>query len=381
MGGQAFNVGSQIIRVPRMTPGMYQMIAEATRTKLETLFNHVTIPREAPGKLDHGDIDFLVEGIRSFNGLNVWDTIKSLLGAELHASRGGSHSFGVSHPDIHDAYIQIDVELSPGNGTPDSTELFEWTRWMKGDSDILQIIGVCHRPLGLLCNDRGLHVRIEEIEPYDKKKALLFLTRDPNKAMELYGLDTSKYWEGFQDEADLFAWVSRGRFFAWEIFEGRTEKSNDRTRQNKRPMYRRFVEEYMPAHPGLGGDKQWSRKEVLNEALDMFGKREQYQRMLAEHDARETEEALWTQIRQLLPESNTLGVALKGLRRWVDFTDGKPYITAQPLDNSLMWTAVVPTESTTDVLNWVAENWQEVKLLEKRRAKEAREMGKSNMDA
>jgi hypothetical protein len=82
---------------------------------------------------------------------------------------------------------------------------------MKGDSDLLQIVGVSHRPLGLTCNDRGLHVRIAEIEPYNKKKALLFLTRDPDKMIKFYGMDVAKYWDGFTDEKDLFDWATSGR--------------------------------------------------------------------------------------------------------------------------------------------------------------------------
>ena len=383
MGGQAFvDVKSDApILVPRMPPELYQKVANDVEIKLGSLFSRVTIPREAPGKKDFGDIDFLVDGVRASATRDTWTVVKNELGAEHYLSRGGSHSFGVPHPEIPNAYIQIDVELCPGSGTPDSAELYEWTKFMKGDSDLLQIIGVCHRSLGLTCNDRGLHVRVEEIEPYNKKKALLFLTRDPGRAMEFYGLDAPKYWSGFRDEEDVFQWVSKGRLFAGEVFDARVEKSNDRSRQNKRPMYRRFVEEYMPAHPETGKSKHWTREEVLDEALNTFGKHEQYQAMLAEHNMKEAEEGLWENIRQLLPVTgNSLGVALKGLKRWVDFDDGRPYITAQPLENTLIWKTIVPPDSTTEVLDWIKHNWQEIKALEKKRAKDAKEAAKSNFN-
>jgi hypothetical protein len=380
MGGQAFvNVPSDTpIRVPRMSQDVYHKIAETTTSKLEMLFTRVTIPREAPGKLDYGDVDFLVQGIRSPDNPDIWSKVEAQLGAAIHVSNGSSHSFGIPHPDISDAYVQVDVELAPGNDTSDGAELFEWTRWMKGDSDLTQIIGICHRSIGLTCNDRGLHVRVEEIEPYNKKKALIFLTRDPDRAMQFFGFDTSKYWEGFRDEVDLFEWVSKGRFFSWKLFEDRIVKSNDRSRFNKRPMYRRFVDEYMPANPEAGKDESWSRKEVLDRALDVFDKHEQYQTMMAEHNAKEAEEALWMQIRRLLPETNSSTIVLKGLKRWVDFADGRPYITAQPLESTPMWTTVTPPKSTVDVLNWVAKNWMTVKMLEKQRAKSAKEAAKSN---
>ncbi|KAF2246180.1 hypothetical protein BU26DRAFT_63936 [Trematosphaeria pertusa] len=384
MGGQAFaNIKSDTpINVPRLPPAAYERVVADVQTKLESLFNRVTIPREAPGKLDYGDVDFLVEGIQSTNHKDIWATIKSLLGAKLHISRGGSSSFGIEHPYVPDAYVQVDVEISPGNGTPDGAELFEWTRFMKGDSDLLQIIGVCHRPLGLTCNDRGLHVRVQEIEPYNKKKSLIYLTRHPDEALEFYGLDVAKYREGFRDETDLFDFVSKGRFFSWEVFNSRTENSNDRSRQSKRAMYRRFVENYMPAHVDAGTVNVWTREEVLKEALDRFGKHDEYQAMLAECNAKEAEETLWKQIRESLPvEGPALSLSLKGLKRWVDFNDGQPYITAQALEKTPIWTDAISRASTDDVVKWATQNWREVKALEKRRGLAAKEAAHNSVDA
>ncbi|KAF1954239.1 hypothetical protein CC80DRAFT_494054 [Byssothecium circinans] len=378
MGGQAFaNIKSDIpIHVPRLPPDLYRQILENVISKLETLFNNVTTPREAPGKIDHGDIDCLVEGTRSSNDANIWGTIRTLLGADLEQFHGDSHSFGVPHPEIPNAYVQVDVEISPGNGTPDGAELFEWTKFMKGDADLLQIIGVCHRPLGITFNDRGLHVRVEEIEPYNKKKALLFLTRNPDEAMELLGLDSAKYWAGFRDEDALFEFATSGRFFAWTVFDNRVEKSNDRSRQNKRAMYRRFVEDYMPAHEEVGQrGMAWTRQQVLEEALTMFNKHDQYAAMMAGHNEKEAEEKLWKQIRGLLPvQGQNLASVLKGLKRWVNFNEaGQPFISTECLDETTVWTKVIPAESLEETLDWVTQNWQKAKSLEKKRAKEAKE--------
>ena len=332
------------------------------------------IPRDAPAKVDYGDIDFLVEGVRLQASIDeIWTAVKDSLGAEFHLPRGGSQSYAVKHPTIPEAYVQVDVELSPGNGTPDSAELFEWTRFMKGDSDLLQIVGVSHRPLGLTCNDQGLHIRVEEIEPYNKKRALLFLTRDPNQAMDFYGFDTNKYWNGFTDEMDLFAWATSGRFFSHEVFQSRIEKSNDRSRQAKRPMYRRFVEEYVPAHVETGAARVWTRQEVLHEALQSFNKHTEYDAMMADHRTKESEEALWKDIREVLPvEGNSLSNALKALRRWVNFQDGKPYITSNPLEEAVVWKILMAETTRDNVLRWVEDNWKEAKALEKARVNAAR---------
>jgi len=385
MGGQAFadmaTDSGKSVHIPRMPSALYNNISAEYQQKLETLFERVVIPREAPAKADHGDVDFLVQGILpNTSGKDIWTAIEDMLGAELHFSRGNSHSYAVPHPTIPEAYVQIDVELSPGDGTPNSADYFEWTRFMKGDSDLLQIMGISHRPLGLTCNDQGLHVRVEEIEPYNKKKALLFLTRKPNEAMEFYGLDVNRYWSGFTDETDLFDWVSSGRFFSQSVFESRVEKSNDRSRHAKRPMYRRFIEEFMPVHPDKGVANRWTRQQVLQEALDVFRKHAEYGAMMEEHHLKEAEEDLWNDIRAILPVGgNSLGTVVRSLRRWVVFNNGEPCIAAEAtLEEHPMWAEFITMDNRGRVLDWVKDHWEQVKILEKARANAVREAAKTS---
>ncbi|KAI8933207.1 hypothetical protein NX059_009842 [Plenodomus lindquistii] len=381
MGGSAFAgvVGSngKPAHTPRMSPQLYHEVARQCQIKLATLFERVAIPRDAPAKEDYGDVDFLVDGMRmEAADESIWTIIRRVLGAELQLPNGGSHSYAIPHPDIQEAYVQVDVELSPGNGTPDSAELFQWTLFMKGDSDLLQIIGIAHRSLGLICNDRGLHVRVEEIEPYNKKTALLFLTRDPLKAMDFYGFNVTRYHTGFADENELFDWASSSRLFYREVFEHRIEKANDRSRQAKRSMYRRFVEEYMPAHSEKGTGNAKTRRQVLEEALLFFNKHAEYEEMMRVHRLKEAEDVMWKDIRERLPvEGNSLSAALKGLRRWVSFQDGKPHVATE-LQEYTGWIPLMTADARDAVLDWVADNWKEAKALEKARAAAAKEAGK-----
>jgi hypothetical protein len=336
MGGQAFAHIKGVV-CPRMSPEHYHWIRSHLSNTLEKLFIFVTVPREAPGKKDYGDIDFLVSHqVLLTNPSDVlpeelirlpdmWTHIEHLFKAKHHISHSLTHSYAVPHWFVDGAFVQVDIELSPGQNTPECKQLFEWTKFMKSDADLLQIIGICHKPLGLTCNDKGLHVRLEQIEPYNKKKALLFLTLDPEEAMSFYRFDTTKYKAGFHTEEELFDWVINGRFFSRDVFEGRIEKANDRARQNKRPMYKRFVEEYMASHLDIG-KSTWTRAEVLEQALETFNVRATYQAMIEEHNTKEAEEVLWKEIREALPlelQNAALGLVLKGLRRWVVFEDGE----------------------------------------------------------
>lgn len=381
MGGQTFAqfITGNPVNVPRLSPETYHQIAAEITLKLETLFNHVTIPREGPGKSDYGDIDFLVEGIRQpKDKSNIWSSVREVLGAELFAA---PHHFGLKHPAIPDAYVQVDVELSPGNGTKDGAELFEWMKFTKGDSDLLQIIGVVHRSLGITCNDKGMHIRVEEVESYNRKKSMLFLTRNPDQAMDFYGYDKAKYYEGFADETEMFDWATNGRYFYWKVYEDRDENSNDRSRMNKRPMFRRFVHEYMPiCGKGTVTDMETQkarpcRQDVLQEALRMFDRYKEYEAIILEHKTKGVEDALWLQINNSIPSQNAgRSVILKGLKRWVAFHEGDPYITEQPIATSLKlkWSDYVSDEAIPDILVWITENQEQIRKLEEARANEAR---------
>jgi hypothetical protein len=364
-----------------MPHDVYIRASQNCQAKLETLFDRVVIPREAPGKLDHGDIDFLVQGTKSTaaDG-DIWVLIKNALDAELSLDRGSGYSFAIAHPEIPNAHVQVDVEISPGNDTPAGASLFEWTLFMKSDSDLLQILGISHRATGLLCNHRGLHVRIPEIEPYHKKKALVYLTQDPDVAMSFYGLDTAQYHTGFATENALFDWATSGRFFDAAVFAVRMDKSNDRQRYAKRPMYRRFVDEYMPAHQDKGVPSPWTRELVLREALDAFGKHDEYDALMAEHCLKEADEQLWSRVRAALPcAGNSLALTMKGLRRWVVFCEGVPRIADEPslAEEYPVWASHVTAETHDEVLRWVEVHWEEIKKLEKARASASKEAAKS----
>jgi hypothetical protein len=169
----------------------------------------------------------------------------------------------------------------------------------------------------------------------------------------------------------LFDWATNGRFFSPAVFERRVEKANDRARQSKRPMFARFVENYMPEHADKNNSRTWTRDEVLEEALKWFDKQVEYDAMINEHQFKEAEEELWKEIRTLIPieSKSSLGTALKGLRRWVVFQDGNPQIASDPdLNDKPAWTKAMSPESKDSLLSWVKDHWEEAKALEKARA-------------
>ncbi|KAF3009690.1 hypothetical protein E8E13_008542 [Curvularia kusanoi] len=358
MGGKVFAA----LNAPRMAPVLYQRMTQECQSKLKVFFAKVVVPRDAPNKPDHGDIDFLVGGVLTpFRGVDLWKCVEGALGAEYRIARGESQSYAIPHPEVEDAYIQVDVELAPGDATLGANDLFEWTKFMKGDADLVQIIGITHRTLGLVCNDRGLHLRIEEIEPYDKKKALIFLTREPDRAIRFYDFNVDKYRQGFQTENEIFDWIAAGRFFSPQVFEKRVEKADDRSRKRKRPMYRNFVDNYMTDQHRVIS-KVWTRQEVLHEAIEEFDVKDEYDEKISAHRAEELEDQLWRDIKDVLPQSDkSRKSTIKALRRWVTFEHSQPVISDRPFPTvQPQWSQFVDESTRKDVLAWVEQNWQEV---------------------
>jgi hypothetical protein len=60
MGGNAFSEHLPTAVFPRMPPAFYNSLKARIIPRLEALYHFVAVPPEAPGKLDHGDLDILV---------------------------------------------------------------------------------------------------------------------------------------------------------------------------------------------------------------------------------------------------------------------------------------------------------------------------------
>lgn len=368
MGGLAFATpgadGSPPLKVPRMSPAVYKTLRAKLIPLLSQFYHKVGTSQEAPGKTSHGDIDFLVEG--PINTTFTPDDVAAAFEAVRHVKNGTTRSFAVPHPEEPDAFVQVDTHVCADGW-------LDWECFHQSYADLWQIIGVAHRSLGLTANDKGLHVRIQEIEEKNRKASMLFLTDDRLRVLQFYGLDAARYDRGFEEMDELFEWVTQGRFFNRKVLEARAEKANDRQRLKQRDMYRRFIQEWMPSHAEAGvKEKEWTRQEVLEEALREFGKQGAYDKIKHDIQVQEEEEALWKKISGVVPrEGSGLGRVLKALKIWVRFEDGQPVVRIVPklgVQGRSGW-----VRSATDqenLLRWVEENWEDVRAKEKERQAE-----------
>lgn len=155
------------------------------------------------------------------------------------------------------------------------------------------------------------------------------------------------YRTGFGTLDDLFRWVTRGRLFDREYFSRRTRedgedeevaedasvkgwnaqaRARDRMRMRKRGQYRAFVEDWLPGHPDAGaraGSEPLRREVVMEEALEAFGKREEFEGRMRWFLEERREVTFWESVKRVLPleDGKKSNLVLRGLRRWVGFVE------------------------------------------------------------
>ena len=408
MGGKAFSHLPNPPHVIRLPPSTYYTLCEHDSALLRKYFSHVFIPPAAPEKADHGDIDVLI-----INQLQKGAVVDESAGAQAAGGRvmkreelglilgarrsvgggGGSWSFampvaatfaddpivgGGRDGSARETETQNET-VTEGETASDEKELcfqldinpvkpqnWDWECMMRSYGDLWRIVGAVVTRVGLTINNAGLYIRVKEIEERSRAESLLLLTAEPRLMMEFLGLGIREFGDGegeglgnrFESLEEVFEWAT-----AWKWFRrGCFEVEEGRRREGEREMYWRFMGEWLPAHPevGMETDGFVERERVLEMALEVFGVREEYLWMLENHGRKMRKDWLWRTVKETLPlEGKDLGEAMKAMKTFVVWNDGKPVLG----DGRERWVEKIPdldAETVEEVLvPWVRENWKE----------------------
>lgn len=147
--------------------------------------------------------------------------------------------------------------------------------------DIWQLLGNVIKPYGLTVDDKGLWLRIPEIEDADRKRSKVWLTGDPDEILDFLGLPYTRYWTGpFRDLYQMYEYVANCITF-WVPPADETEsalRANDRRRMKQRPAYREWVEEFKPLCRAQGrfSGEPMTRDQVRGRAFARFNVRQTY---------------------------------------------------------------------------------------------------------
>ncbi|KAH6678219.1 hypothetical protein B0J14DRAFT_650437 [Halenospora varia] len=395
MGGNAFAQ----LHTPRMPPRIYNQVLKLALSALRKHYALAEAPIEAPGKETVGDVDILVSGALE-DVYNPAITPQREVALKLQASLGaadfivekGNPTINLALPwpsddspkipdqcdalnedenEKEEKFIQLDVHHL---ATPSA---FTWELFHSAHGDLWNILGTTIRPFGLTANDRGLHLRITDIELLDRKKSMVFLTDKPQEVLGFLGLDEKKWWKEFASLEDMFEFASNFRMF-WVKDEGgegdvvgeiggqeggeegkKKLKHNDRQRMNKRPIFRAWMDDFIPrcrASAKYGAAKV-TREQIRDEAFEKFGIREEYERRLKDWQLVRHKDELWRDvIKGGLPEDVDpafRGAAIRYLKSII--------MEGEPFDGKVVEAAKMDEEGFYDlnkVRDFVKQNWK-----------------------
>ena len=378
MGGQAFNQltadGKSVITTPRLPPEIYARLKQRVMDILNDHFRECICPHEAPDKADHGDIDILVseDGDKhSITDMALW------LGAELTIDRGDSYSFALPYTASDGTVTHAQVDVHPCGDN------LRWLAFMQSYGDIWQILGVSIRGFGFTATDRGLHVRLPQVEKKDWKASMIFLGKEPHAVMQFLGLDSDTYTKGFTTEHQIFEWISEARLFSKDAFLDRIETSGDRRRMRSRGMFNRFVNEYIPTLPSSSRNEPHQEREaLLAEAIRIFGKEDEYSSKASRAAKQQDEETARDRIHSILRATgmthDKVNMTIRGFKRWTVYDGTILRIRDAPEmnddDQIELGHLLAPQGDTlrADMHEWVLSNHEEIKTREKRRTKDAK---------
>ncbi|KAI7263585.1 hypothetical protein KC345_g9079 [Hortaea werneckii] len=284
MGGNAFALasaeGNPWLPTPRMTPEVYHHLKVICTNRLRScLPDHTKLATltEAPEKSDFGDIDFIVShSALSTSPTLDWFALANGIGAAgflWHRPKTASFAVpqnGSMHPEqaaryhlqsdgsqdlrsnqlSEKLYAQIDLELV-------EDELFDWHTFYASYGDMSSLLGHIVRNLGFTCSDRGLWLRLQELDDCKRqpiplniadKDGTIFLSHDQAQVMRFLTFDAEVYEKGFVTQQELFEWLGKCRLIDWEAIDIRRDNADERRREGKRGVFTAFLNEWLPAN-------------------------------------------------------------------------------------------------------------------------------------
>ncbi|KAG9667928.1 hypothetical protein KCU99_g9409, partial [Aureobasidium melanogenum] len=373
MGGRAF----PDLHVPRMNHQVYEKVRRTALKILSKRFANATAIPEAPEKLDFGDVDFVIE--LSPSTPLPHHQVALDLGAKNIKNNHPTYSFAIPLEDTGEevqAFAQVDIQVClPGD--------LAWTIFLHGYGDLGSILGTFNYGNGFTSKNDGFFVRIREQEAQNWSASQVFLSKDPNLVMDFLGLDKHEFQRGFGSERQLFDWAVSSRLFNRRLVEKRGDNSEMRSRMEKRPMFRRFMSQYLPSIPDVVAGSLETRDAHTDAALVFFDKADNFNSRRAKILIENAEDHAWYIIKTtvLTPhaklEAKRLNEVVRALKRFVGFKGGEPYICDEPemdveCQARFAFYITEADEVTPNLRDWFLKNWEEVKSRERQRAKNSR---------
>ncbi|WPH03847.1 Hypothetical protein R9X50_00673000 [Acrodontium crateriforme] len=420
MGGKAFenavSDGGRPISTPRISPGDYIRLRDTYLQLFQAYFatSKVGVLKEAPGKTDYGDIDFVVatESQPDFYQLAVYVGAAGLIFESPHMCSLAVNKDGTRFDDSLMVYkngkksmlptsqsgiesTQIDIEIVPPS-------LLEWHLFYASYGDLGGLIGRIVTKLGFTLRNTGLFLRMKQLDDskshsyqnISDQDGSVFLSNNPRHVMEFLGLSFDTYDSQFGTVDELYKWLGTCPLLSTYTIQIQSRNSNERHRESKRSVYSNFFSTWLPINlaPNKNDwhhDSNLSEEDVINErratalkeALVFFDKKGEYgtKHALVERKIDSMTAAFLAKpiVAQSSGKSDkSIRDILKGFRRFTGVGDDfKPYILAIPHsdDDSEVGMLLGPDkkhfEDPRGIEVWLKANWETLLSLERLRIK------------
>ncbi|KAL6302787.1 hypothetical protein BKA93DRAFT_736030 [Sparassis latifolia] len=249
MGGNALKTLLPTASFPRMSPTVYRSLKAQLLSRIQPLYELVAVPREAPEKVDYGDIDLVVAYPRA--GLTHQMVTEALRATCSVPPDGGrvtnfalaAIAFQLGDKDVSakngaaQVFYQVDINVMADKA--------EWEDQMFTSSygDVGLILGQMTRTIGLSFGVHGLKFA----DPLPTRPPIAFhICNTLSPILAYFGLSMDRWAIGFSSQLEIFDWLATSTLFDPCAIVNHHEKlstvDNSKERGRKaRAMFQNFV--------------------------------------------------------------------------------------------------------------------------------------------
>lgn len=229
MGGNALSFETK-----RLSKDDYQNVYREISSALQSQFWMSVVYQQVQAyrtKADFGDLDVLVLCQSNEMKKKISEFILTKIKPKELVLNGGVFSF-----DVND--FQVDFILAPDLETFHfAAQYFSW-------NDLGNFIGRTAHRLGFKYGHDGLKYVMRDEDDPSYVISEVFLTKDPDEALEFLGFNSHKHSEGFDTPEEIFEYAASSPYFSAASFMLANRNHVARVRDRKRKMYNMCVEYY-----------------------------------------------------------------------------------------------------------------------------------------
>lgn len=258
MGGKLFNVDRIGIEEHDKTLALFK----------QAMSEHDITIEEVPyfrTKDSFGDIDVLTTSEQVGKLGTDWvETITDTLSKYSDTETSGKQGAGVKSFKFNNT--QVDLIYVPESVYQRTKDMLSW-------NDLSGFVGVIMRRLGLrLSNKKGIGISLSRYTSYeiDDSKNWLYLDLPLKVAIEIAGLDYSRFEQGFDTKEEIFDYLTSSPYYEYGLFSYENGNNKHRQRNKNRGTFKEMLE-YCEKHKRLAQAKEINTENILAHIADIVG--------------------------------------------------------------------------------------------------------------